>query len=611
MPHEVLLHKLEETDPELVEDVRGGDEFHDVADDYNDYARAEIIDRTPDAPYLESDQTRRDPALSRSVLNLRYNGTRGSRPELPRHPELFYGFMDHDPRGANDDPRFDQMRGQLTTRATNLAVSMGDNAESQIAERPWTGQSLSYAMKEVHKRVRANTRIFSTQKEGRPWARNVATDEFAASDLRAAAMDTGFESLTGGERHERFTGGDHGPAEDMATGGVRGVDGGHAGGADVAPWRHTTGDAPLGVQQYGQKRGAGRSTIGAAAQGGARLANIDTEHDWGAQQHARGANRNTLGATMAAAARRNHAMRSGRAEQDPGVSYEAMGAGTGLLPSADASRQWRSQRTEHSAGASHEASRGLGAGLVQPSDVARLYRSQREDQARRPLSEIQDGEGGSLGPAAGLTPASRPGLATRSTEAAVSGAHLANAEAIVAGLREGTASGRRRIAGLVVADGARLGALAEGEAGARRGLAPASDYGKAASLADAALQRSGAAGLEVHAYKSAPPGLNKTAALGREAFDPMSWHAQREAPPVGRSRAPSDWHSAAQAQHSLADRPDQVFGFTTVDAGAHGAAPTGPKSLRPTSWGGALADDGGLVDGLDEFSGDGVGLGDA
>ena len=59
MPADALLHKLEETDPELIEEVRGFDEFHDVADDYGNYARSEIVDWTPDTPFLESDHTRR------------------------------------------------------------------------------------------------------------------------------------------------------------------------------------------------------------------------------------------------------------------------------------------------------------------------------------------------------------------------------------------------------------------------------------------------------------------------------------------------------------------------------------------------------------------------
>jgi len=86
LPYDALTEKLEETDPDLVSEVRGLDEFHDLEDDYKNYARSEIIDWAPDAPYLESDHPVRDPSTSRSILNLHYNGTRGFSPELPRHP---------------------------------------------------------------------------------------------------------------------------------------------------------------------------------------------------------------------------------------------------------------------------------------------------------------------------------------------------------------------------------------------------------------------------------------------------------------------------------------------------------------------------------------------
>src|SRR3989338_11546883 len=94
MPYDIILGKLEETDNDLIDKY---DEFHDLEEDHKDYVRSEIVDWSPDAPYLESDQVRRDPGLARSMLNLRYNATRGSRPELPRHPEMFYGFTGNDP----------------------------------------------------------------------------------------------------------------------------------------------------------------------------------------------------------------------------------------------------------------------------------------------------------------------------------------------------------------------------------------------------------------------------------------------------------------------------------------------------------------------------------
>jgi hypothetical protein len=582
MPYDEILFRLEETDPDLVGQVRGYDEFHDVESDYDNYVRSEIVDWTPDAPYLESDQPRRDPAWSRSMLHLRYNGTRGSNPELPRHPELFYGFTGNDPRGADvDNPRFDQVRGHITARAAELTVRMGDNDDFHLAERPWTNQSISYARKEIHRRLKANTKIFTVQKEGRPWSRNYVADEFAASHLRAAGMDAGDESLTYRASDtvepiaipERFAAGDHGPADDLWTGGVRGVDAGHRLGAEVAPWRHTTGEADLGVQRYGQKRGAGRATLGGAAQGGGRLTTAGADQDWTESRRARSTNRQALGATMALAARHRRAIKSGAHDHDgvPGAGLEARAmAGGGLAPSRD---------------------------------VAAMHRLTVEDQARRPATEVQDGEGGALGPAAGLTPAAHPERAVRATRAHTSpNAHLTNVGSIVAGLREGTAAGRRRIAGLVVADGARPSGPGEEVSGARRGALPSTDYGRTAYLAEMPLSRAAAAeGLVVHAYGSAAPGRpEQRAALARGAYDAATWQRQHEALPQGRSQAPGQWKSATTGQTTVGDTPDRVFGYDAEVVGAHGAAPTGPKSLRAGGW----SDSAGLSDSVGGFSDD-------
>jgi hypothetical protein len=392
MPHDALLLKLEETDAAY-------DELS-----YDDYARGEIIDRAPDGVFLESDQVRRDPGISRSMINLRYNGTRGSNPELPRLPEMFYGFTDRDPRGAETDPRLNQIRGQMATRINELTVRMGNNDDNHIAERPWTGQAISAAMQEVHRRQKASARIFTIQKEGRPWGNNVAGDEFAAGVLRAAAMGAGGESLGhagdyAGAAPERFAGGDHGPADEAWTADARGVDAG-AMVADATPWRHTVGEADLGVQQYGQNRGAGRGDTAPGAQGGARLRAQGADQAWGGNARARGTNRRDLGATMAVAARHRRAVKSGAHDQDPGVAYEAAAAGIGLAPARD---------------------------------VARVYRHTVEDQSRRPDTEVQDGD--RLGAAVGLAPAAQPQRAIRASQAhTAANAHLTNVGAIVAGL---------------------------------------------------------------------------------------------------------------------------------------------------------------------------------
>src|SRR5271166_3715596 len=110
---------------------------------------------------------------------------------------------------------------------------MGDNDDHHEAERPWTGQSISYGMKELHRRLKANTKIFTVSKEGRPWSRNSVADEFADGDLRAAQLEAGDEGLdyqttrgegfNGGAPPARFALGDHGPAANLFSDGARGL----------------------------------------------------------------------------------------------------------------------------------------------------------------------------------------------------------------------------------------------------------------------------------------------------------------------------------------------------------------------------------------------------
>ena len=256
MPHDALLSKLEETDRELVAEVRGDDPFFDTEDYYNEYVRAEIIDRTPDSTFLESDHPRRDPALSRTVLNLRHAGGRGPNDyRLPQHPELFLGFTGNDPRGADTPPRLDKSRAQMAARARGREVRMGHNighGDFVEADRPWSGTAREYDKKEIQRRLKGYMHWFPTQKEGRPWGRNTVADEFYG--LRRATVRDGGEGLYVPEQDQ--------PAEAISAGwlqqkacdpvlgaetdGVRRV----TRAASGAPWRNTTGDAGFAVQRY-------------------------------------------------------------------------------------------------------------------------------------------------------------------------------------------------------------------------------------------------------------------------------------------------------------------------------------------------------------------------
>lgn len=220
IPYKKYIPKFEKTDPNIIQtgidagnhSSYGSDSnylsynnIHDE-DPYNNYVRSEIVDRTLDNPLFESDQSRRDPSLSKSLVNLRYNGNRGNTSDLPRHPELFIGFTGNDPRGNSEDPRFDQFRGFMTSQAANLQVRMGNNDDNHIAERPWTNQSLSYDKKYIQKRRANDLKIFASQKEGRPNSRNVVTDMPTwgqnQNKIRSSTMNSADESIRHGDYGE-------------------------------------------------------------------------------------------------------------------------------------------------------------------------------------------------------------------------------------------------------------------------------------------------------------------------------------------------------------------------------------------------------------------------
>jgi hypothetical protein len=546
MPHDELLYKLEETDPELIRDVAGNDEYRLPDSAYNEYVRAEIIDRTPDAPAFEYDHARRDPALSRSILNLRYNGTRGSNPELPRHTELFYGFTGNDPRGADTQPRFDVVRGHMNARAAGLTVRMGDNDMNHVAERPWTGQSISYGMKEIHRRRKNTTRIFTEEKEGRPWSRNIDMT-VAGGDARARAMARGGESLSDhGDQRERFRGGDFHSAAESHQDGVRGVDGGQR--AERAPWRNSVSDMELPVQQYGQQSGAGRSLYGP----GSRVKTSGADQQWAQSRESRSANRQSLGRSMAIAAKARKLASSGHQDQEHGQSI-AQAAHSGLTPA---------------------------------QDVTRVYFQSREDQTRRPSSSVQDDEGGTLGGSAGLTPAQHPERSIYKSDAAVDSANarLSNITTIVTSLREGSSSDRRRAAGKGLADIPQPGA-AENSGGALGShLAPSADYGKAALRTSMPIAYGAASGLVTQTYSASMPDRPEPkVAISQGAHDTVTWQGSHVAPAFGKSGGLTR-RTATQDPTVLGDDSDRTFGPADEVHHNPSAVPTGPKTLRAGSW---------------------------
>ena len=515
MPFETSLWRMEETDPALVRHARAdrpdplghaelqpygdgdgdADEMFDDGGGYDSYVRAEIIDWTPDPAYLESDQQRRDPSLSRSQINVRYNGNRGNYDYLPQHPEIFIGFTDNDPRGAQLDPLLNEARGQMTARAETITVRMGDNDDNHTAERPWTNQSISYGMKEVQRRTQKNMKIFSTTREGRPWGRNTITDEnrFSRGNTmrRRDAVESGAEGLaTEGARFknsEATEAAATGAAPRLADGGVA------AGGQSAGPWRLTSGLMKLGEAALALARGTGPAT--ATEAGGALKKAAVADAGWAAGASGRAVNRQVLASSAAVAARYRKAARGSRPDQAAAESFLA-GA--------------------------------VGSSRPQEDITLAQQRTARDGTTPKQLGTIGDGVMAGRGEQ-GVTPSADPGMAVRQTSAATSrNVHLTNAAAIVSGLREGSASGRRKIADRVLLSGYR-----EGERGARPLGASARQQDTSLSMrridARPGPIAAAAQGLAVHSYKSKAPTVRRDVAVGAGAFDPTAtWRASQE-----------------------------------------------------------------------------------
>ena len=527
MPFETSLWRMEETDPNLVlaaqadrpgafidfspednAEIRpygDGDYDHGEGTGYDDgggydgYARAEIIDWTPDPAYLESGQQRRDPSLSRSQINVRYNGNRGNYDYLPQHPEIFIGFTDNDPRGSLTDPLLNQARGQMLARAETLTVRMGDNDKNHVAERPWTNQSLSYSKKEIQRRVHKNMKIFSPTREGRPWGRNMITDEnrfsHGQNERRRDAIKTGDEGLitsTGGSENARFSRGDSMAAPENSLGPRRADGGISAGAADMGAghWRNASGSMKLGKGSMATARGMGAATPTGAS--GTLVQGAESSAPWSTTAVGRAANRKILAASAAIAAKFRKAERSSRPDQAAAESFLAKSVG-----------QSNSQK-----------------------DAGRAHRQTTQDgSTARYLGTVSDGTAASRGQQ-GLTPTQSSNFMTSSTT--TQNVHLTNAEAIAKGLREGSASSKRKIADKVALSGFRAGERTELALGTSAGL---KDTSNAIRKTNAAPVMSAAAsrGLTVHSYKSKAPEIRQEVAMGQGAFDPRTtWKGSKE-----------------------------------------------------------------------------------
>ena len=515
MPHSALLSKLEETDPDDIVAVRGGERYDDE-DDFGDYVRGEIVDWGPDDIIHEEDHARRDPALSRTMVNLRLGGGRGPNDHhLPSHPDLFYGFTGNDPRGADTQPRLDLIaRGQNDVRARQAEVRMGVNVghgEHIEADRPWGGDAFARSQNETKRRLKGYMRWFTAQKTGLAPSRSVVTDG-AYGLQREVVVDSGSESFDVEM-----------PAAPAARRVGRAAD-------ESAPWRQTVHGADLAVQKYSAALRGGRAAAGVS--GGALVATAGgDEQEFGREAEGSTVNRNLLATVMAGAAVR--ARRGGDTEFAPDAAHFVPGRSAPTQDLAAAAHRGAADQD----GTDGVVGQLLGRGLVPSGD--------RQKSVYRPAPD-----------------------------------HLVVARPDVAGamarrLRGGVDT--RAAHAWSGTDGRRPG-FSESVAAGGIGPTPGGDYRAVAGLSEMPLSRAAAAdGLVVHHYGSFAPVRPAdpvgVAAAGGFASASGGFAARRE----GHSAAPR-FRSHTQAPGGLGT-PSTGFVSEATRAGGTGGG-IGDKKIR-------------------------------
>ena len=255
----------------------------DVPDDYFlTYARGELSDRTMDKPAFEHEERYGPNPYSNTILNLRYNGTRGEV-EFPNHPEMFIGNMDREERKMDGQPNFEKLREHMTLRTEVLKTHMGDNHEGQIVDSPWTQVSINRGRQDINQRVKDNTKVFL---------------ESRGNDMRSKHRITyDAEEREAERRQNQIDDGQHSNIFDFVSSESEQIGGGLVASKNDAPWRNTVTGTNLEVEKYGRGTANGLVTD---SRGGINK-HVKSSHAWNKETQSKGATRQVLAATMAAA----------------------------------------------------------------------------------------------------------------------------------------------------------------------------------------------------------------------------------------------------------------------------------------------------------------------
>ena len=577
-----LLKKMETTS------MRGGPT-------YDDYARSELMDWGPDAPFLDSDQRQDNTSVSTSMLNLRYKGSRGSAPAGPRNAEAVLDFREAEGAYVESlETQMHQLRTQMEPRIRGLTIRMGDNTSHQQSERPWSGREIDVAMQEVRKRQKENSKIFTAQKIGQ--IGNVNVDTGGLAGRKSMSVSHGDESLK-----------TRAAVDATGKGNAR---------LDATRRKSTTKnirhDTTLAVQQYGQSRTVGALKLGANMQGGGKAESFATDQAWGIDKQARNTNRQALISSMK-------------------LAIQASKKGT------------------HSHRAGTEQVNAAPSGLTPGADVQMIYSKVIAPVTTAYMGNIQEGEHSMAGAASGLTPNQNAADATRSAIATTTNnTHLTNLGSTNTGLVQGSSSDYRRISGLskvarvntlnvestpiglgmpnansssvsqktqisiqnaAAADGMGMNQyraansmqlehkvseaqLSSSEVAWREHMENnmpnqsatlKRDGASVSSKSTAFITSAAANGAETNVYRPAnAQQLEHRVDNAMHGSSEVAWKSESETLTVGMSKQAGEWRSATQGQTTIGDEDHRTFGSNGEDTGYARPSAPGVKKLRPT-----------------------------
>lgn len=124
------------------------------------YLREQMIDRRPDAPFFESDQTRYD-NHSEERISMRYNAHRTG--EVPDAPDLFLELTERDPRGTSLGPNMRHLQRQSWSRAGYIKYYNDDDNSITTGEK--APQVLIKQLRDQFHNIKSRLKIFSTSRD--------------------------------------------------------------------------------------------------------------------------------------------------------------------------------------------------------------------------------------------------------------------------------------------------------------------------------------------------------------------------------------------------------------------------------------------------------------